>query len=107
MTDSAFAEVFALIGTQLAALSNLRFDASVYSARYPGAGGFDQNSFRLGSAYVRRFSNAWSVEVSPYLTHTTLDGDSFSQWVGAYPLTVELLQKAFGGRRRWASIYRF
>jgi tetratricopeptide (TPR) repeat protein len=59
-----------------------RIDASGYAVRYPDVGELDQTVGRIALATERPLG-AWTLAAGPALGRSTLNGDSFEQFVGA------------------------
>lgn len=79
--DSAFAEIYGQLSGPLTEAGRWRLDASGYLARYPDADEFDQAVLQVATAYGWQHG-AWRFDTGPYLSQSTLDGESFERRVG-------------------------
>jgi len=82
LANSSFAQVFGLLSRALGDERHFRFDGSLYSVHYPDAPGFDQNSLRIAGFYVQDIRTNWDLEVGPYASYNTFDGDVFEKQIG-------------------------
>ncbi|HVY66437.1 MAG TPA: tetratricopeptide repeat protein [Gammaproteobacteria bacterium] len=72
----------------------LRVDLSGYIVRYADSTVFDQDAFRVDTAFLWSAGDAWGFEAGPYFSNSTLDGDGFERTLGAQLLAT----RSLGGR---------
>jgi tetratricopeptide (TPR) repeat protein len=81
--DSPLTELVGYASHELAGRVPLRLDFSGYVVRYAADHAFDQDSLRFDAVFHWRAADHWTIEASPYLASSTLDGDGFERTLGA------------------------
>ena len=80
--SSSLRELLGYASRRFALRVPLRLDLSGYLVRYPDAAEFDQDSWRVDTAFEWS-AGAWRIAAGPHVAVTTLDGDGFERSFGA------------------------